>query len=45
MIFDLNKTYIEVLKKHNILILGASLRSGVSIANIYTVLTELLIQK
>ncbi len=34
MIFDLNKTYIEVLKKHNILILGASLRSGVSIANI-----------
>ena len=34
MIFDLNKTYIKVLKKQNILILGATPRSGVSIANI-----------
>ena len=33
MILDLNKTYIKVLKKQNILILGATLRSGVSIAN------------
>ncbi len=33
MILDLNKTYIKVLKKQNILILGAALRSGVSIAN------------
>ncbi|MBT8719197.1 UDP-N-acetylmuramoyl-L-alanine--D-glutamate ligase [Brachyspira hyodysenteriae] len=34
MILDLNKTYIKVLKKQNILILGATVRSGVSIANI-----------
>ena len=34
MIFNLNKTYIKVLKKQNILILGAALRSGVSIANV-----------
>ena len=34
MIFNLNKTYIKVLKKQNILILGATPRSGVSIANI-----------
>ena len=34
MILDLNKTYIKVLKKQNILILGAAVRSGVSIANI-----------
>ncbi|WP_300365504.1 UDP-N-acetylmuramoyl-L-alanine--D-glutamate ligase [Brachyspira sp.] len=34
MIFDLNKTYIKVLKKQNILILGATVRSGVSIANL-----------
>ena len=34
MIFDLNKTYVKVLKKQNILILGATIRSGVSIANI-----------
>ena len=30
---NINKTYIKVLKKQNILILGASIRSGVSIAN------------
>ena len=34
MILDLNKTYIKVLKKQNILILGATVESGVSIANI-----------
>ena len=34
MIFNLNKTYIKVLKKQNILILGSAPRSGVSISNI-----------
>ena len=42
MILDLNKTYIKVLKKQNILILGATVRSGVSIANIlYDINTSL----
>ena len=42
MILDLNKTYIKVLKKQNILILGAAVRSGVSIANIlYDINTSL----
>ena len=42
MIIDLNKTYIKVLKKQNILILGATVRSGVSIANIlYDINTDL----